>query len=321
MFARVLPSLSMNQSRPASSAMITIAAVERDCGLSKDTLRVWERRYGFPQPLRDVNGERVYPLDQVERLRLVKRLLDQGYRPGKIMGFDLPQLQSLADLAAAPVRLAAANDAGHDELEGLLALVRAHDVEPLRCQLRQILLRIGLARFVIDVVAPLATLVGEAWTRGELQIYEEHLFTESIQVVLRNAINTIPQPGERPRVLLTTFPNEPHGIGVLMAEAIFTLEGARCISLGVMTPLWDIVLAARAQQADMVALSFSSILSPAAVVDGLTELREKLPHATELWAGGSSAALRRRALRGVRALRTLDQIAPALAQWRHEHES
>jgi len=30
-----------------------ISAVERDTGLSKDTLRVWERRYGFPKPLRD----------------------------------------------------------------------------------------------------------------------------------------------------------------------------------------------------------------------------------------------------------------------------
>ena len=37
---------------------IGIAAVERETGLSKDTLRVWERRYGFPRPLRDANGER-----------------------------------------------------------------------------------------------------------------------------------------------------------------------------------------------------------------------------------------------------------------------
>ena len=35
-----------------------IAAVERDTGLSKDILRVWERRYGFPKPGRDAFGER-----------------------------------------------------------------------------------------------------------------------------------------------------------------------------------------------------------------------------------------------------------------------
>ncbi|MBZ8144144.1 cobalamin-binding protein, partial [Rubrivivax gelatinosus] len=44
---------------------LSIAAVERDTGLSKDTLRVWERRYGFPSPARDPQGERAYPLEQV----------------------------------------------------------------------------------------------------------------------------------------------------------------------------------------------------------------------------------------------------------------
>ena len=38
---------------------LTIAAVERETSLSRDTLRAWERRYGFPAPLRDANGERV----------------------------------------------------------------------------------------------------------------------------------------------------------------------------------------------------------------------------------------------------------------------
>ena len=44
---------------PETIAGMTIAAVERDTGLGKDTLRIWERRYGFPRPLRDAGGERV----------------------------------------------------------------------------------------------------------------------------------------------------------------------------------------------------------------------------------------------------------------------
>lgn len=75
----------------ATTAMPGIAAVERDTGVPKDTLRMWERRYGFPAPLRDANGERLYPTDQVEKLRLIRRLLDSGYRPGKIV--PLPQVE------------------------------------------------------------------------------------------------------------------------------------------------------------------------------------------------------------------------------------
>jgi hypothetical protein len=66
--------------------MASISQVERETGLSKDTLRVWERRYGFPSPARNRNDERMYSDDQVQRLRVIRRLLDSGLRPGKIVG-------------------------------------------------------------------------------------------------------------------------------------------------------------------------------------------------------------------------------------------
>lgn len=63
---------------------ISISAVEQENKISKDTLRVWGRRYGFPQPLRDTAKDRIYPWDQVERLKLIRSLVDSGHRPGKL---------------------------------------------------------------------------------------------------------------------------------------------------------------------------------------------------------------------------------------------
>ena len=37
---------------------LPIGAVERETGISKDLLRMWERRYGFPEPARDEQGDR-----------------------------------------------------------------------------------------------------------------------------------------------------------------------------------------------------------------------------------------------------------------------
>jgi DNA-binding transcriptional MerR regulator len=31
----------------------SIGVIERDTGIGRDTLRVWERRYGFPDPVRN----------------------------------------------------------------------------------------------------------------------------------------------------------------------------------------------------------------------------------------------------------------------------
>lgn len=296
---------------------LSIAAVERDTGLSKDTLRVWERRYGFPNPERDHFGERIYSIDQVDRLRAIRRLMDVGYRPGKIIGLSLEDLQALAESVPQAAPIASEDQAA--DLDQLMNVLKSHEIEDLRRQLSQRVLRLGLARFVTELVAPLTEKVGDTWARGQLEIYEEHLFTESMQVVLRNAISTIPQPGNRPRVLLTTFPSEPHGMGLLMVEALLALEGCRCFSLGVQTPVWDIVLAAQAQDIDLVVLSFSPVMNPTLVVDGLTELRTKLPKSVEIWAGGRCPVLSRRAPDGIRVVTEFAELTKSVVDWRHRH--
>jgi len=299
---------------------LSISAVERDTGLSKDALRVWERRYGFPAPLRDHLGERHYPVEQVERLRLVRRLMDAGHRPGKIMRMKPEQLAQLASQIRSPAtpRL----DAEHplrDDLAGFMGQIKRHQVDELRRALSQAALRLGLDRFVREVAAPLNALVGDAWARNQFEIFEEHLYTESMQVVLRNAISNIPGPGRSPRVLLTTFPQEPHGLGLLMAEAILALEGCRCLSLGVQTPIYDIAMAAAAQRAEIVGLSFSASMNPNHVVDGLTELRAKLAREVEIWAGGQCPILQRRPPADVRVIADLAGIHAALRAWRTKH--
>jgi len=296
----------------------TISDVERDTGLAKETLRVWERRYDFPRPERDTFGERVYPSEQVIKLRLIKRLIDLGYRPGKVIGYSADELQALAHKTAVGQKSEAARP--HPELQAYIDLCKSHQMEAFRRKLTQAMLVMGLKNFVIDLVGPLATLVGEAWACGQFAVFEEHLFAESVQIVLRSAVFSVPQVNHsngslRPRVLLTTLPQERHGLGLLMAEAIFAAEGAHCIPLGVQTPLPDIVEGARAMQADIVALSFSANMNPRHVSDSLRELRARLPEAAEIWAGGSNAALRKRPPTFTNVCELTD-IGTAVAAWR-----
>ena len=305
----------------ALSGLPGIAAVERDLGISKDTLRIWERRYGFPAPLRDAAGERVYPAEQVQRLRLLKRLLDSGHRPGRVVPADIDLLALLAlppqPQAATAKRVSSSVDL--DELERYLDLLRAHDVEGLRRALSQALLRMGLGPCVMNLMAPLTTQVGACWMRGELEIFEEHIYTESLHQVLRQAVQAIPQLAlaERPRVLLTTLVGEPHGLGLLMVEALLTLEGCQCLSLGVQTPVDELPRAAAAHRADIVALSFSGYLSAAVVQRGLSELRVQLDPNIELWAGGRAASLQRRVgMAGVSYVTELADVASEVARWR-----
>ena len=303
---------------PLRATGLPIAAVERDTGLAKDTLRVWERRYGFPQPGRDANGERTYPLEQVDKLRLIRRLIDQGLRPAKIIGLDMQALAGMLDEIGKP------RDGGDPErcaqFAAILKFVRLHLHEDLRRTLQQLLMKLGLQRFVSEVVAPLNRVVGDAWLRGELEVPEEHLYTEQIQNILRAAISAhAALRSGRPVVMLTTFPEEQHALGLLMVEATLTPEGACCVSLGTQTPLEDIRNAATGGRFDIIAVSFSSAYPARQAIDGLRTLRSGLPEQVSLWAGGAALHGAARKLPGITVFESIDDLPGALDAWRRAY--
>jgi MerR family transcriptional regulator, light-induced transcriptional regulator len=312
----------MNSRDIDSPITLSIAAVERDTGIGKDTLRVWERRYGFPVPGRDANDERTYPIAQVEKLRIIKRLMDQGHRPGRIVAQSMDALQHLSRCEASlqsnqPIGTAVTRE----DLTAYITQLQTQDHEGIRRELLKALSQDGLQKFLTNVVAPLTALVGETWARGDLAVHEEHLYTECVSSLMRQAIAAIPKParGGEPVVLLTTFPQEAHGLGLLMVESLLTLQGCRCVSLGTQTPVRDIAQAAAAYSADVVALSFSLNMNSNHVVDGLTELNALLPSAVEVWAGGSAPVLRRRHIERVVVLHDLVSISEAVKHWRRLH--
>lgn len=292
----------------------SISDVEREIGVAKETLRVWERRYGFPLPLRDALGERRYPLVQVEKLRVVKRLIDLGARPGKIMQSGMPELQRMANAAQAMPAVSCS-----PLLQTCMGLIKSHRIHELRNSLSQAILQEGLRRFVLDVAAPLTAMVGDAWASGEFAVFEEHLYTESLQMVMRSAILSTAPPAElaAPRILLTTVPQERHALGLLMVEALMTLAGAHCLSLGVQTPIAEILLAAEKQRVDVVALSFSSAMTPRQAMDSLQELQTRLPPARQLWVGGNCALFVQKIELPCQVL-DLAQCEDAVARWRRQ---
>lgn len=314
-----------SQPRGALPGLLPIAAVEREVGVSKDTLRVWERRYGFPQPQRDEAGNRSYPLSQVERLRTVKRLLDAGYRAGGVVGLSAAKLAQLAArLDSAPAASAAAAP-GDLAWSALFEAAARSDVHALRAGLLRALSQLGLRNFIRQVLQPLTVQVGQAWLDGRLPVHAEHLCTEVVHAVLQHALLQLPVAADaRPRVLLATSTGEPHGLGLLMAQAMMGLEGCDTVSLGVMTPPGEIVAAAKALHVDVVAMSYSGCMPKRASAASVQQVLAALPADTGLWLGGRAAAgmlLTQDGGARMQVFSHLDEIAAAAAHWRAEHRA
>lgn len=297
---------------------VPIASVEQATGIARATLRIWERRYGFPRPGRDHRGERSYPEDQVQKLRLIGQLMLRGQRPGRLVQLNANQLAALAGPAGTRPEGALARLAGAPVEDPVLEPLRRHDTEALARLLDEGVRRWGLAGFIEQRIAEMNVNVGLAWARGELEVYEEHLYAEAVQDLLRARIAQIepPAPGAGPRVLLATFPEESHGIGLLMAQALLALDGCPCTSLGTRVPVPQLVTAARVFHADVVGLSFTGSMNPTHVLRGLEQLRSGLGPEVAVWAGGQAPVLARQRIPGVRTLPHVRDTHLALAQWR-----
>src|SRR5687768_12463794 len=78
-----------------------IHRVAKLTGLSKDVIRIWERRYGLVKPSRGANRYRIYTDDEVALLRYVKNEMNRGQSIGDLIAVGREKLLASATCVAA----------------------------------------------------------------------------------------------------------------------------------------------------------------------------------------------------------------------------
>ena len=296
-------------------ARYSIRVASRLTSIELDTLRMWERRYGFPRPERTSGGSRVYSEADVEALKLIKRALDQGYRPGEIVGKsreELTQLVLVASQAPSPAATATPT------MATLLAALGRDDVPVLRAQLRQAAVMLGPKRFLVEVAHPICVRVGELWAEGKLEVRHEHMLSECLSAQLRILMSAYEDRPRAPRVLLTTLPNERHGIGLEIVEVYLAASQVTPILLGVDTPPEQIVKAARSHAADVVGLLVTQASDLKTTKGHVRWMLGELPRRVRIWVGGAGGVelgIRDEAVRVVGTWSEMDEAISTLP-WR-----
>ena len=292
--------------------LLPINAVERETGISKELLRMWERRYGFPNPERDAQGDRVYCTEQINKLRIIRRLLDAGFRPGKIISLNLSELE---ELVASSHGHASASLPSNLEQE-LITVLKSREPYRVREYLNHHLIKMGLESFILDLMQHANTIVGDAWMSGQIEVYEEHSYTEEIQTLVKQNIGYLRPASQTPHIMLTTAPEELHTLGTLMIEALLRLDQVDAVSFGAQMPIREIVQAVQKHKMDVVILSFSTAFATNRAIDFLEELRFRLPLSVQIWAGGGAMRNSRRQVESVQIFNDLSSMRQAVLQWR-----
>jgi DNA-binding transcriptional MerR regulator/methylmalonyl-CoA mutase cobalamin-binding subunit len=261
-------------------------------GVNPHVLRAWERRYRIVTPGRSQGGQRLYSDQDVERLRLLRRLTSQGHGISQLARLsndgleqllrdeehreDQPQLEATGGSQADRFRSAAIRAAQR------LNAAELHDV------LERAAISLGVPVFLEQVAGPSIREIGHGWQSGTVTIGQEHLATVVFRRILGWIIDTVEAGDEAPRLLVATPTGQMHELGALMAGAVAASEGWDVVYLGADLPPSELLSAAEQAGVQAVALSIVLPTGDAGLIRSLTQIRDGLPSDVPLFLGGAA---------------------------------
>ena len=263
-----------------------IHRVAKLTGLSKDVIRVWERRYGLVKPSRSSNRYREYSDEEVALLRFVKAQMEQGATIGSLAaeGHD-----SLVARIRVTTPVSAEEQKPHDRLlDDLIGSLDPLDKAGFERRLNGAVAVIPFDEAVQRILLPLQRRIGELWHQGRLDTAVEHYVTKIIQQKLFSVMNQLPVNEFGPRVLIACPEGETHEIGAQAVVYIVATKGCHVYYLGSDLPSSDLATFCEKIKPDLVLLSLTEIKAEAAALQQIKEL-EKLATRWPVGVGGQGA--------------------------------
>jgi DNA-binding transcriptional MerR regulator len=277
-------------------------------GISPHTLRAWERRYSAITPERNPKGRRMYAQQEVERLRLLVLLIQQGHHIGGVARLPdseltrlLQKSQTLINESDKALRVedeqeASTDAAAEKHINYLLTAVSNYAIGDLAQELEWARLSLSARDLLVRIVAPLLNRVGEMVAQGKLSMAQEHVLSSIIRDHIGQILSTIPhhrRPSllrEQESFLFTTPEGDRHEFGILIGAVLCAHHGIPGHYLGPSLPPEPLLEAIRALHSKIVVLGNSPLPEGHRVLT-LTQfihvLDRGLAEGVEIWIGGA----------------------------------
>lgn len=284
----------------------TIGWVARSTGIRAATLRVWERRYGFPQPARTGTRYRLFSDEEVLWIRWVQDRIAEGISPRQAVWLAQRRREAaLPPSSGSGVSLEAVK-------EELLAALLAFDGSRAEGLLRAAHGAASAESVVREVLLPAVAAVGAEWEAGRATVSQEH-FASHLALQHLAALLHGPVPSG-PRLVCACAPGEHHQLGLLYVAAAARLRGWQVIYLGADTPAADLLGLAERLRPQAVLVSCVNV-DAADAWGPYRDLCRRLSRrgTAWLWGGPAARTARARRLPG-RVVTTLEEAVQALEE-------
>lgn len=295
---------SMRGTTSKEPQLLSIGGLAEATGVPSETIRIWERRYGQPQPIRLPSGHRRYDESHVRWLRRMAEGVAQGLRPGRLVAMTDAEIDRLID----PIPEATKED---PELATLMGLLREYRGTEFNSAMLASWRRMGPTLFLTQRIAPLVHKVGRAWADGSLPVRAEHFLSQKLEDLLRSLRLSLNPDERNPKLVLATLSGEEHDLGLQMAALATAAHRVPTLLLGTNLPEAELVAAVTEIRPKALCISVSLATGGLATDKRLRELRQKLPPSVSLVVGGMGTRNIRRKAPGIEYLDGIE----ALERW------
>ncbi len=269
----------------------TIGTLASKTGLSQHTIRAWERRYQALSPGRSGTNRRIYLEGDIERLSLLKGIVESGHSIGQVAHLPTEQLRTLGE-ASRPDGHLAENYPGDIPGKHLAACRQALeelDPEGLEESLVRAGAVLGVAGLLDGVVIPLLARIEAGWLDGSIRISQEHMASAVLRSYLDRVRRSMPGSTRAHKLIVTTLRGQHHELGALIVAIVAAMQSWRVTYLGPNLPSKEIADAVRLSRASAIALSLVYPVDDPSLASELRALREELGPSVPILVGGRAA--------------------------------
>jgi MerR family transcriptional regulator, light-induced transcriptional regulator len=264
-----------------------IHRVAKLTGLSKDVIRVWERRFDLLKPTRGANRYRNYSDEDVALLRYLKEQLDAGGSIGELSKLGREELLGRARASAPQVSFV--DNTFSRLLRELLSTLDPFDRVTFEKRLNGAVAVVPFEEALHGILLPLQEQVGRLWHDGHVNIAIEHYVTKQIQQKIFSAMNQLPVAEFGAKVVVACPPGEEHDIAALAVAYRCRVRGCRVYYLGANVPIASLANLCRTVKPDLTIISFPLALSDANAAELVDNLTREVAPASRVAVGGNGA--------------------------------
>ncbi len=290
------------------NAMLSIGGLSKLAGVAVETLRTWERRYGFPKPVRLASGHRRYPSDTVPRLRLVRRATELGLKASFAVAASVADLEAtIREVEAQDAAMGVERPSAYaEEIASWLTLSEALDSTGFEVALRRAWSQHGAREFIVKLAIPFLEKVGERWFDSSISVAHEHFTSEHLASFLSRQWRPISREATSGKAVLACLEKDHHHLGIHMAAVFLALCNFEVVFLGPNTPMEDIIIAAEEPGVVTTVIGLAATTPLEQATRRLEKLRISVPASITIVVGGNNNLP---PIKGVTQLDSLDTFA------------